>query len=255
MKKTLLTVLTILTLVCLFAFGASAYETEYYSIDVPDTYTCQEADGTVTFASSDAVITIICTDAEGESIANITATEQVAYDDLIKQTYSAYGTVNNYESYFESEGDAGMMAFTFEIADSTITSDTVTAEGILYTENDLFYHIVVLIINMDAYDEVQDILDTLEVDPYAGAGSADTSEPEVIPSDPVTAPSEIVTTEAPAEADTTETPVLADDDADKDDDKDDDKDYGGLDMNVLIIAVAAVAVVAIVAVVVVKKKK
>jgi predicted Zn-dependent peptidase len=59
MKKILLAVLTVLTLVCIFTLSASAYENKYFSLDVPSDYEVKEEGYNVQFTKGEDVSIVV----------------------------------------------------------------------------------------------------------------------------------------------------------------------------------------------------
>ena len=255
MKKTLLTVLVTLTMVCLFAFGASAYECDDFSIDVPDDYTITENDNGVVIQKDGVVITIYCGDAMGDTFVNITEAKKTAYDNIVKGSYESYGTIVDYESNFVDDGSAGAMTFSFELTGGTIEGDV---EGLMYIENDYLYHAVLILTDDELYDEAEDIMETFRPNTARFSQSDSEPEPALTTSAPAMVPTSDPETTVAADKTTAETVTVEntenEDKTDKEDKKDDDDNNGGLNINVVIIAVAAVAVAAIIAVAVIKKK-
>lgn len=176
MKKTLLTALITLTLVCLFAFGASAYQNDYFSIDIPSDYVISDEGTMFTAQKSGAVITITCGDAMGDTFANLTAAQKSGYDDIIKNTYKEYGTISNYTSEFGGEKDLSVMAFSFTITGGTLDG---IVEGVMYIIDDFLYHAVYIVSDEALYDEVVAISDTFKPNSVA----ADTAKPDANTSD------------------------------------------------------------------------
>lgn len=157
MKKTLLTILFTLTLVCLFAFGASAYENDYFSMDIPDDYVVSEEDSMVTAQKSGVVITVTWGDAMGDTFANLTDAQKTGYDNTVKNTYKEYGTITDYSSDFAANEDVSAMSFSFNLSGGSIDG---VVEGIMLIADDYLYHAVFIITDESLYDEASKISDT-----------------------------------------------------------------------------------------------
>lgn len=176
MKKTLLTVLFTLTLVCLFAFGASAYENDYFSMDIPSDYVVSEEDGMVTAQKSGVVITVTYGDAMGDTFANLTEAQKIGYDDIVKDTYKEYGTISDYTSDFAGNDYASAMTFSFALSGGTIDG---AVEGIMFVEDDYLYHAVFIITDESLYDEATAISETFK----PNTNSFEVLDPEEITDD------------------------------------------------------------------------
>lgn len=157
MKKTLLTILFTLTLVCLFAFGASAYENDYFELDIPSDYVTSEEDDMFTAQKDGVVITVTWGDAMGDTFANITDAQKAGYDNSVKDSYKEYGTITDYSSEFAENEYFSAMAFSFNLSGGSIDG---IVEGVMIIADDYLYHIVFIVTDDSLYDEALKISET-----------------------------------------------------------------------------------------------
>lgn len=184
MKKTLLAVIFTLVFVCIFAFGASAYENDYYYIDMPGSFAVTE-DGTgVMFEKEDGTTVIIeCGDADGLDFGTMSVSEQILFDNELQELYAADGlTIEYYDSYYEA-GDYGdsIMSFTFQYQMNGMLIYYV--EGACLVQDDMLYSLVGMYNDESDYDELDEALGTFstKASGYTGDGSyGDYSDDEEI---------------------------------------------------------------------------
>ena len=99
MKKALLSIFTVLTMVCIFALSASAYEHKYFSIDVPSDYeVTEESDGVQFDKSEEVLITINLSENNYTDFYNMSSAERSQWDQNMKSAYSSIGTITEFES-------------------------------------------------------------------------------------------------------------------------------------------------------------
>jgi len=178
MKKILLSVLAVITMVCIFAFGASAYENEYFSLDVPSDYEVTEDGNIVQFNKEEKVlITINTNENDYTDFYNMPSSECAKWDEKIKDAYSSIGTISNYESEFDGDGvSKSAMFYSFDFSNPDDASEVYTAEGMVWSENGIVYNIFVLMADDEAYSEAQQIMETIEFTPSGSSSGAVASQ-------------------------------------------------------------------------------
>ncbi len=177
MKKTFLTVLFVMTVVCLFAFGASAYENDYFSIDVPAGYTQEASENGLTIEKSDEIMIIIdCSESVEINFGDLTSSEKTEYEDIIKDSFtneSAGISVEDLVSEFEGyEDGSSAMIYGFEYAYAGEILYYV--EGMMVYESGILHHIAIMVDDTAHFEEAYDILDT-----YTPKSLSGSDEPSV----------------------------------------------------------------------------
>ncbi len=178
MKKTLLLIMTVLTMVCIFALSSSAYEHKYYTIDVPEGYDIIEEDGTVQFVKSDDVFfTIAYKENDYTDFYNMSEEERADWDETLKEACASIGTVSDYESEFDGNGvSASAMFYYCVITNPEDTSEAYDVEGMVYSEGGILYNILIIYSEDTDYSEIEAMAESL-VFITDGSGSSSASTP------------------------------------------------------------------------------
>lgn len=178
MKKILLAILTVLTMVCVFAISASAYENKYYSIYVPSDYTVEEEGNYVKFLKGEEIfIAISVTEDDYTDFSDLTASERASYDDMIKSSYEENGIISDYESSFADDGgSASAMGYSFTYSNPDDATDYVYITGALYSDRGILYYIATMYTEDADYSEISDIMDTINFTPEGSSGSVATGQ-------------------------------------------------------------------------------
>ena len=167
MKKALLSIFAVLTMVCIFALSASAYEHKYFSIDVPSDYeVTEESDGIQFEKFEEVLITINLSENNYTDFYNMSSAECSQWDQNMKSAYSSIGTITDYESEFDGNGStASAMFYSFLLEDPDDASEIYNVEGMVYSEGGILYKILVLYSDDADYTEIESIVESLEFTP------------------------------------------------------------------------------------------
>ena len=167
MKKTITVLLAVLTFACLLAFGASAYEHEYFNIDVPSDYTVNEASDSVQFRKDDEVsITFGVKVGDDTDFYNMSEAERASWDDKVKSLYTSDGVISEYESSFDGDGaTASAMGYSFTYSNPDDESDYVYVEGVIYSEGGVLYSVILMYVEDADYDEIEAIVESINFTP------------------------------------------------------------------------------------------
>lgn len=178
MKKILLAVLTVLTMVCIFTFVASAYEHEYFSIDVPSDFIVSETSDGAQFTNSEGVFILInVKENDYTDFYNMSEADRTLWDDKIKGVYSAEGVINEYESSFNGDGiSASAMGYSFTLTNPDDASDYIYIEGVVYSDSGILYNTILMYDEDADYDEIEEIVSSLNFTPEGSESSSDNSD-------------------------------------------------------------------------------
>lgn len=147
MKKTLSAILTVLTMVCVFALSASAYEHKYFRVEVPSEYTVSEfGDTQVEFEKENEIeISVNIYENDYTDFYNMSEAERDEMKKMVQEEYSSVGTISDFECTFDGDGvSKSRMYYTFEISNPDDSSEYYYVEGVAYSEAGVLYHIMFL---------------------------------------------------------------------------------------------------------------
>ena len=179
MKKILLAILTVLTMVCVFAISASAYQNKYYSIDIPSDFVIEEEsyDKVGFTKGEDIIISVTLKENTDVDFYDMSESDRDYWEGSIKDTYGSLGTLENFECGFDGDGvSKSAMYYSFGCANPDDLTEYIYLEGVMYSEGGVLYHIFVVYDEDADYDLIYDTMNSIVFTPDGSSASGATGQ-------------------------------------------------------------------------------